>query len=129
MQQLCNDLSWSYGRATLSVSLVPPAYYCDVSQVDLPNRPADSQVIAGQARNFVYADEASEVGTTLSSGNDDRNAEFDPLQLCKPRDPDFVQYSLPAKRIEASEACESCFRSSTRDSITDASVNECAWYM
>ncbi|RXK35353.1 hypothetical protein M231_07375 [Tremella mesenterica] len=66
MQTLVHDMCYSYGRATLSVSLIPPAY-----------------IIAAKARDFVYVEDPSEVATTLSAGETSQSAEYDPLALKK----------------------------------------------
>ncbi|ORY30401.1 Piwi domain-domain-containing protein [Naematelia encephala] len=68
MQNLTNALSYTYARATRSVSMVPVAYYADV--------------IAEKARNLIYIDDVSD-GATVSSSATPSQPEFDPLHLKK----------------------------------------------
>jgi eukaryotic translation initiation factor 2C len=69
MQGLCNALSYSYARATRSVSLIPVAYYSDI--------------IAGKARDLLAKDDQSDVGASVSGLSDSQREKmtFDPLEL------------------------------------------------
>nr|XP_031860632.1 uncharacterized protein CI109_003963 [Kwoniella shandongensis]KAA5527704.1 hypothetical protein CI109_003963 [Kwoniella shandongensis] len=81
LQQLVNNLCYSYARATRSVSLVPVAYYADI--------------VAEQTRNWIYADdsESSTVAPSVSSASGARRElmTFDPLRIMKrfAEGPDF----------------------------------------
>ena len=69
LQNLCNQLCYTYARATRSVSLVPVAYYADI--------------IAGKARDIIYNDDASDTATLASSDSGRGALEFDALRLKK----------------------------------------------
>ena len=71
LQTLCNNLCYSYLRATRSVSIVPVAYYADI--------------IAGRLRECVYAEDTADTATLMSSdsGRSRDRQEFDPLRFSK----------------------------------------------
>lgn len=72
MQKLCNDLSYTYLRATRAVSIVPVVYYANI--------------VCAQSRNMTYNDEDySDTATSLSGsgGKQPKDASFDPLLIAK----------------------------------------------
>lgn len=67
MQTLCNNLSYSYARATRAVSMVPVAYYADI--------------IANQCRYLAFHDDDASETATTTSGAKQETRSFDPLQI------------------------------------------------
>lgn len=72
MQRLCNDLSYTYLRATRAVSIVPVVYYANI--------------VCAQSRNMTYnEDDISDTATSYSGSGikQPKDAAFDPHLISK----------------------------------------------